>query len=370
MHSIPQTIYPSYTMPAAAPSAAHPLVGQAVKDLPEGSETEMKKAVALQAAKTQEAYDSSLKEYNSAFNAATFRAELAEQQIDGVRRKKALAITLLVASILLTVGITVAALATGAWPLLFAAVPCVAGIAYFSYIIDTANQQLRQLKMDINAPGKLQMPQLSLPVYHPERDLDLEKTRITAQNTLASTSLKEFAHSGWTTAQITNYALLDRATQLDDQSRPAFYAHCIHLIQAYGKLAAERSNYYSSADSEQSRLYSELHQWNSAQEASIHAQEMQVTYSPHLHVGRQVRITRHGHMHTYPRMHVSPTVTFTPRWQIDNMRADLHSQYARRSAEIDAWYQSTRNAIENGFTQAVDTLNRQFSTLKTKPATV
>jgi len=342
-------------------------VGTAVKDLPEGAETDMKKSVALTASRVQQKFDADLHQYEEDIEVASTRAKQALDRIDGERTGKAIAVTLLVVSILATIGAIVAAAATGILPLLFVAVPLIAVIAASSYYVHHFNTEIAQLKRDIASPSLLTKPVLNLPSYDSAKDLDLEKSRTNAQNTIATMSLEAVAQSNWSTEQLRDYALLDRVTQLDEDSRPAFYAKCIELIHSYNKIAAERLNYLNSAESEHNRLWSELHRWKQDQEAYIRSQEMQVSYT--YRAGLSVHRThhpysRHRHLVTRPTVRIVPTYTFRPNWEINRMREAADSQFAHRSSEIANWHQNTVHAIESGFNQTTQTLDHKFRELR------
>lgn len=356
--SIPKTIYPSFTLSHDKIGSVE--VGTAIKDLPPGTITEMKKRHEKATIIAKERFEIAQKEYEKDFQNASIKAEKASTLIGGTRLKKAIAITLLVASIITAVGVTLASIATGTWPLLFVALPLFVGIAPTSYFTHIFRHQTSKLEKQIEAPERLAKPQLNLPIYKEEKDLDLYQSRINAQNNLSRMTLDGIAHSGLSDEKIVSYALLDKVTDINKKKKPAFYAKTIQLANTQRNNNEEYFKLKAKANSEFHRLNSELESWKSTQETHISSQEW----------------TNFNHDLTTARYHygrppyrdnlflVSAPTSILSHWDLEQQKTELATNVARRKNEINNWHQSTLIAIETAFNEAVENINQQYQEAK------
>lgn len=132
MFSVPQHIQPVFNFTQIHPPLPPHSLGAAVKDHPNGALTakrqEVDQAIATvkekhqaEGAKASELYQAKNSQYNRDLSSAERKARAAEGQIDQVKIKKAVAITLLVLNSIAAVGLLIASAATGTLPLLLIA---------------------------------------------------------------------------------------------------------------------------------------------------------------------------------------------------------------------------------------------------------
>lgn len=380
--SIPITIHPVYSVLALD---SFPLleVGTAIKDLPEGTETAMKKAHKLaidefrekfkiDTLRAEEQYKADKLQFDSDFQAAKKRASEAEQVIDKVRHKQVWAITFLAISVVAAAGAIISAAVTHTWPILFVAAPFLIGIAPISYYVHIFRKKISSLEREINFPNQMHSPSLQLPPYHPptyspDQDLDLSQARLKAQHALASLSqLKQLAHSDYTHDQVVSYALLDKVTQMSSEKRPRFYATCLQLIISQKKIDDELSQYNTAANEEYNKLMEEARLWKSQQDTHLAQQESA------LHQQEQDLHRRRMHHMQYneerSRLGRRPVLMNGPNdFQIEHEREKVRQQrnevahtVTNRSTELTGWLRTTQVAIASNYQIANRSLEETF----------
>lgn len=359
--SIPQTIYPVFNSNIVHNNLDHLDVGKGVQDLPSGAETEMKQSHDIESARIQKQYTQDLAQYEHNFQSASVKATKASTLIDGALKKQAIAITLLVASIVAVVGIAVASIVTGTWPIAFIAVPFLIAIVPTSYYTDIFRKLVDTLEGDIKAPGRLRQPILELPVYNPRKDLDLAQSRMSAQNEIAFMTLQQIAESEWSNDEIIRYALLDKVAPLTSEQRPAFYSKCIQLINEYGKIVKEQNRYLDSAESEYKRIKHELKEWKNQQEEHIRLQEHTFHHQYEVQVRLNHARRRTGRLLVTPHMSMGRVLS---RWDLERMKAEVAEGYGRRDNEIRNWHKNTLHVINSTALQAKQNIEWQFASVK------
>lgn len=363
--SIPQTIQPVYTIPDLGSVNVMLNVGSAVKDLPPGAETTMKKANDIAVVKVTQRYQADSIQFEKDFEAAEIKAQKAEKMISSTRNKKAIAITLLVATIIATVATVVLAAVTQTWPILFIAAPCLIALVPSSYYTHIFRVSVDELEDDIAAPSKMTRPVLKLPVYDPKQDIDLQQTRVDIQNQIATMSLRQISETNLSTDAIFGYELLDRVTQIQSEKRPTFYAKCIQLINAYGRIENEYKQYFGKAEREYNKLHTELQQWKSQQDSHLQSQEFALFEQER--TARQINEARRRgecvNVHTGGFLG-----SMLSRWELDNMRSQVAEGYGRRDAQNRIWYTTTVQTIKNGYQQASTNIEEQYKLAKAAAA--
>lgn len=336
-------------------------VGSSVVDMPQGAETTMKKANLVAVTREYERFNSSSIQYEIDFKAATIKAEQAKTVVDDARKKKILAITAVAATAIAVAAVVAAAIVTQTWPILFIATPFLIGMVPASYYTHIFRKNVTSLENDIAAPQKIQKPYLNLPVYDPQRDLDLQQTRINVQNTLAQKTLKELAQVSWSNNTLINYALLDRVTVLTPEKRPVFYAKTIQLIEAYGEIVKEHNSYLSQARREFDKLDNELRSWKREQDSLISSAEYNLLEAERFQTQIDEARRRGEPAPVRPAGHFLNTIS---RWELDSQRSRVGENYGRRDAQNNTWYESTMNNINVAFSIAIAELERQYATAK------
>lgn len=365
--SIPKNFTPGYTLPADEPINNTLLVGEAIKDLPNGTETTMKKNHDVTVIQIKEKFTHNLNEYNQNFQTASLKAAEAAKLIGNARMKKAIAITLVATTAIALAGITAATLATGMSVIAFTAIPFIIGSIPTAYYARIFSKAVANLENTISAPDKLVKPKLVLPTYNPSYDLDLEQSRINVQNLLSSMTIPELAVSEWSKQDIINYALLDRVTAINPDKRPKFYARCIQLINVYGKNQAERNQLLALAKQEYRKLDSELNRWKSDQESYIQNQEWALRNKEHAQIQMQER-QKHKHQVTSLTGIVGSVSTAISRWELDRVKASVAENYGRRDTENIHWYSNTVGIIDTAYARAMTRLAVKFDQAKTAAA--
>lgn len=360
--SIPQPIHPVYTLPPSGPVGVSLNVGTAIKDMPQGADTTMKRDHNFAVIQAKERFDAAEKQYENDFQLATQKATTASNAIGDARKKKIIAITILAASIIAIVGTAIALGVSGLWPVALIAVPFLMALVPTSYYTHLFRKLVSSLENDIQAPGLLPKPVLTLPVYNPKQDLDLLQSRIDAQNILALGNLKQLAESKWSNDQITNYALLDRVTPISMDKRPQFYAKCIQLIDGFGLIMKQHTALKSQADHEFQKMDQALKEWKRDQDSYISSQEWTLREQE-----RQQAAIREARLAGRPIPVYSPLsgiATLLSRWELEKLKTTTAETYGRRDSDNRGWYRSTLVSIETTFQQASNHLEMQYSYAK------
>lgn len=365
------SISPIHTLPVVPPAAVSLNIGSAIKDAQPGSGTEMEKANSIAIKRIVEKFEADQVQYNQDLQAASLKATEASKVIGEARKNKAIAITLLVANIITIVGVSLAAVLTGTWPIAFAATPFLIGLVPTSYYTDIFCNQVSHLDRDLNAPSQLAKPAMQqLPIYNPKKDLDLKQSRIDAQNALASMTLQQIAKSEWSNQDIVNYALLDRVTVIKSEKHPAFYAKCVQLIEGYRHIVKEHHNFLEAAEREFKLIKRELKSWKEKQDAYIQSQEWvyeQRQREMERNAVQQRQARRRGeHVPVYTTVGTTMgrLANSISRRELESLKLDVAENYGRKDSENRYWYQNTLAAIHTAFNQAIDNLNQQFNEAK------
>jgi hypothetical protein len=318
-------------------------------------------------------------------------ASKASGAIGSARLKKALAITALVIAILGTIAAIAAAAATQLWPVCFAILPFAIAIVPSSIFTHIFRKQVSELEDVIAKPGTIKKPILRLPSYDPSCDLDLEESCIALQNRFSRMSIEQlhdFRTSDFNSykdladrysdmligyemrqldcdhfpEKIVGYALLDRATIIRPEKRPAFYAKSIQLIESFAKIRSELGDYTRELCETNKAMRNELKEWKSEQDDFIRSQEW------HLHAQTAAATSQ---LYRADRRRVSVigpvinTVTAAlSQWELDRMKASVAESYGRRDAEISHWFKETEQAIESAYSRAAKAIERQYAAAK------
>lgn len=334
--SIPQTIPFTYSLPTKLVENHSLIVGTAIKDMPSGAETSMKKAHALAIANAQAKFEIELANYA----AATKKIENAHIAFSEACKKKILAMTLLAITTLGAVCATVAAVLTQTGPFLFVATAFLIGIAPSSYFTHTFREIASKLEKEIPVASPIPKPVLHLPIYDPAADLDLKQTRIAAQNTLAKTTLSQIANANYPKENIVNYALLDRLTKISQAKRSSFYAKYLQLIQAQKQIDHERWHYGAQTGKEYRRLVVELHDWVKLQNSYINSQQILLKAEEQAGTGSNV---------------LDPL-----RTEIAKKRIEIGTTQNLRKLDCATWRQSMIREINDAYIKAAKELEKQF----------
>lgn len=361
--SIPQNIQPTYTIPESDPVNVFLNVGAYIKDLPENAVTAMQKTHNANVKILKEQHKADLAQFDIDFQAAEIKANSAQTIIGKMKHKKAIAITLLVATIIATVTTIVVAALTQTWPILFIAVPCLIALVPTSYYTDIFRVEVNKLENDIAAPKKMKRPVLNLPIYNPKHDLDLLKSRLDMQNSLALMSLREIHGLNMSQDTLLGYDLLNRAAVIQPEKRPAFYGKCIQLINAINQINKEYRQYSDKAEREYTKLNEELRKWKSKEDYDILTQER--TLQDHERTLREVReAQRRGelvHVHT-----TGIVGNVLSRWQLEERKADVAKNYGRRDEQISNWHAKTMQSIQKAYQEACEDIEKQYIAAKAK----
>lgn len=365
--SIPSPMSPVYTMPSAGPMATAITVGNAVKDLENSTDTQMGKAHAAAVQKAHAQFKEDQSQYKIDLESAVEKAEDAERLIGPASRKKMEAITILVANIVGVAGVVIASALTGTWPLAFMAVPFLVGMVPASYYVNIFSQSVAKLEEDRKAPHRLNKPVLRLPTYNAEKDLELRQTRLNAQNAFAEmTTLQQLAKSKWTSDEIVNYALLDRATPIDPAKRPAFYGKCIQLIKGYGVIVKEREAFLNYASGEYNQMDQRLRSWKRERLDLIESRKENIDIRGRRLPRRVRRDLNHGRVPVLPM--VKGAFLSIEKNRLYNQESDVHRDYAELSLIAKNWHANALNAINTAFNQALAHLEYQYTIAKSSAA--
>lgn len=359
--SIPQTIHPVYTIPGSSPVNVMLNVGASIKDLPPDTETTVKKANDVAVVKVKQQYEADSIQFDKDFQAAEIKAKNAEKIISNTRNKKVIAITLLVATIIATVVTIIFAAITQTWPILFIAAPCLIALVPSSYYTHIFRVSVNELEHDIEAPSKMKRPVLNLPVYNPKQDMNLLQSRIDTQNKLALMSIRQIFDANISNDEIVGYELLNEVTQIQIEKRPAFYAKCIQLINAYGQIDREYKQYCGKAESEYNKLHRELREWKSQQDSYLQSQELAL-HEQERTVRQITEARRRGEL---VNVHTRGVVgTILSRRKLDNMKSQVAEGYGRRDVQNRNWYDTTVQTIQSTYQQASANIENQYSATK------
>lgn len=361
MFSFPQRIDINYTENRSFAASGTLNIGSAVKDLEDGALTSQKQAYNDRVASIREKFERDTTEYQTKFDLATTAADEAKNHIGEARKKRGIAVTALALTIIFGVGLLVAAAITLAPPLAFAAIPFIALAVPAIVATDHFRKIASRLNDTVRAPGRLVKPQLHLPAYYTDTDLELKQTRVSVQNRLAGMTLPELATSGYSKDKMVKYALLDHAKKMNPEERPEFYSRSIKLMQNYDAAAKEHLDHQSKIAAETARLNGELNAWARAQHANIEAQE-RVLRNSRANLQRQDIDRAHG-MRVRPNFREKIDLDFA----FDNLgrqRRQVEALIDRRSGEIRVWNQNMVMQDNGNYTQVIRTLSGVYNALK------
>jgi hypothetical protein len=227
-------------------------VGNSIKDMPVGSMTSALDTHERKVEQITAKYEDDKVQYDKNLTDLNAKAKNAQKQQGEARRKRAFAITAFALSLIAVIGMTVALPSIAA--ITVAGGICL-GIAILAVTIISRlpgnlmvdyHRKMKTFKKIFDEatktePGKLKKPELVLPQYDPERDLDLKESRVKAVNKLSQMTIAQLAASGFSKDEIVNYALLDGITSIPEERRPYFYAQCVRLLNAYEKIVKEHN---------------------------------------------------------------------------------------------------------------------------------
>lgn len=365
--SIPPQIIANYPIPDPNNAGSTLSIGTAVKDMPDDSDTPMKIEHNLKVQRAQEKYSIEQTEYDHDFKRLTDIAGIAKASIGEARKKKLYAITALAATIITAVGIILATTLSGALPFAWIAVPFLIGIVPTSYYTHIFRSRVMQLESEIRAPQRLPKPVLALPTYKPSVDPDLRQTRINIQNSLAHKSLSELANAKYSDDFIVSYALLDKVTMIAPEKRPVFYAKCIQLIHAYGKICEERQRCLRMMDDSYHQLTNNLTKWKSDQDKNMRALEYALQHPEQ----SMTKTTCHMSEEKPHRTVVTSVRVVSPeesRFNLDKQKKEIERTYGAREADLRNWRINTATAINTSFGNAYNTLQQQYDHAKANAA--
>ncbi|KAF3361843.1 hypothetical protein PHSC3_001609 [Chlamydiales bacterium STE3] len=352
------SIPPIFTIPNFGQLNPSLEVGNAIKDLPIGVETSMKKANDIANKHLEKEHALGLASYENKLGKAKIGAFEAEGKIGKAKLQKGIAITMLVVNIIGAVSITVIAAVTQMWPILFFAIPCLIAIIPSSYYTHTYRNEVSKLEEAIAAPGRMSKPHLSLQKYEPEKDFELAQSRQHKQESFIGMSIREIAEKEISTRNIIDYALLDRVTAVREENRPVFYAQCVQLIKAFKRISSEKEAYSRQVQKEFGRRSQELESWKTAKERRVKIEEEALQERENDTLRQVNGFQRHG-AHVQVKNRSSNTVRLD-RTPINRKRSNLYEKYGERKAEIRNWYNTEMQRVEGGFQQAVYNLEHQY----------
>lgn len=430
--SIPHIIDPVYTL--SNTQNVNLEVGSAVKDLPQGGETVMKinydatvinshssfnseiirleklfnektsqydKDFSLEKIRLEKDFNAATTQYDKDFNAATIKSARAEKILQGERMKRMIATVILVACIIGVVGVTIAAVLTQTWPILFAVAPLLIGVVISGIYATRLIDKVYRLEDDIEAPSKIKKPSLLTPSlykpdpsmykprlylpspYTPELDLDLLETRVNLQNTLAPMTIAQLAKSGHSDKKIINYALLDKVDLISPNNRPAFYGKAIQLIHDYREMKAKHDDYVKEVNAKLNRLNKKFEDWKSKKEYDLLSQGTNLSLEEYDLLKKEKSLLWIYSLH---RRHYSPVIAVVngimSRLDIARQKvsiAENKAEFAQNQisfvrehdkikAKITSWHTSSKNAINTGYKNVVTSIENHFNQAKTAAA--
>lgn len=339
-------------------------VGEAIKDLKEGTKTAMLGAHEKKVEDLTREYQSNLEQYNSTHGKLSMDAEDAKLEISIARRKKAIAITAVAFSVIAIVGIAVATALTGVWLAGLAALPFAVTLVPASYYSHCFRSAVSQLERVIDSPNKLSRPELQLPKYDPKKDLDLKESRMQAVNQFANATLADIAKSGFSIQEIVDYDLLGRATKTAEKNKPHFYAQCVELIKGFGTLAKTHEENEKLIANEVKKQNDEVAKWNKDMESALHSDKEAIRQL-------EASIALKKATANQTQVHRVDIVTLTAnleikKVQLNQREAEFRTSYADKKAKVAAFEATVKTKNTADLNGAVEQFENAFTLLKRK----
>ncbi len=220
----------TFIVPIGQAPALNMQIGSSVKDLAQGAQTSAKRAHTNAVERITVKFNEDMAAYERKLPSLLEKKLIAERDIGDANFKSTIALIVSIASVIATVGLAITAMAVRSTPIGFAAfafgllfIPEMIALTHFSSIV-------ARLQTDIDAPTSLK-PELQLPTYKPEKDLELKETRTKILHELAQKRvLNKIADSGLSKEELVSFALLDGLAPKEEGRRAAFYAKTVQLI--------------------------------------------------------------------------------------------------------------------------------------------
>lgn len=350
-----------YTLPTTAWPETNLQIGTAIRDLPDEAETPLHQQYTHELAQAKACFEQAKIDFESDLAKAKATADEARPQIREAKSKKTRAITLFAINVMASVG----ALATlwTSFPLLaFVAIPLGIALIPVGSYCNEACDKVAKLEANIAAPNRLPRPIWSSPHYNPTNDLDLAKSRIQAQNTLAQYTIAQLAQCAWKKEQITGYALLDHVVVMKEKNRPRFYAKCLDLIHAYGNLTVEHQKFLQETSQAYHQQIQSLDKWRAEAMGEIATMQRQLQRDE-----RTYYATEAAHKLDSSK----PNVGFVGSWNLSSQRTAIETKqnktatkYANDKVAISQWYENRQKKIVQRHKQAQEAIEQEFLNTK------
>ncbi len=238
--AITERISPIYSEPPSdVPPPLKVAIGSSVKDLPVGAATTARKAHDLTVVELTEKHEADVRAHESRVAPLYQQAVIAQAKITSVQVKRVIIAIVNLASMLTGISLAVISLVTGDVRFAQAALFLCVTTYLSSSLLTSYNTERDSLQKAILAPNSGR-PILSIPLYKPETDLEIEETRREAVTKIAQTkTLQELAACKYASKTLISFALLDKIAPINEEKRAAFYAKCIQLLKAHKKISHE-----------------------------------------------------------------------------------------------------------------------------------
>jgi hypothetical protein len=340
-------------------------VGSKIKELADGSETNMKRVQNSDVAHAAADYALEMAAYKEQHLSASQKAEEAKKQIDAPLKSKAIAITVLVAAILFTIGPIIAAVMTGTFAFALFALPSLIALVPASHYTHVFRKSVADLESDIAAPGKLRSPaKRVIAPYVAANDLDLRTSRISAINELSSKTLQEINKSRFSHSQILDYALLDSVTT--PHHRAEFYSRALYLLQARKELDATQQGCTRGINTAYHIFLNQLKRWHSEQQFQISAEDATLKMEENRRLQNQISSRQGEPRPSTLRTVVSNIDLVVRRSLLEGRKQEFYTLHGRLNSEINAWQTQSLERVNNAYQSSVAQLENVY--LQTKLA--
>lgn len=344
-------------------------VGEAVKDMPDGGNTSMKASYDKVFKEAEDRFNQAHDEYDKKYSAVALTANKAITELEGLKKKKLITVTLLVAAIILAIGAVLAGLITGMLPLCFIALPFLIGIAPSSFFIHSYNNKAPKLQASIDVPGKIPAPKKDVVApYEPERDLELRSTRASVMNTLAQESLQELAQEKrWSPSEMVSYDLLDA-------NKAEFYAKVLILIETYHKNKSEKQFHEEDTEAIFQTLLEQLNLWKSSEIAQVEKSEYDLKLLESTLVeleNLKEYFSNHGSSETMSEAFLRSqrkSHVFTRKGELAVRKQLISLGEGTLAEKIKNWFQASMETLNHTYAQATQTLEKEYQNSRLAPA--
>lgn len=368
---IPTQIFPDFPLPQEESMEYRSalVVGSAIRDLEDGANTVMKRAVEEECGRLQEKHAADTSQFQLKLRGAQAEGARAALVVDKSRMYKGIAITLLVGAIVGLLSIIIVAAVTQIWPIFFAAIPFSIAIAPTSYLTHIFRVRVASLEQTIAAPGSMRAPILQLPVYNPSEDLDLYSTRQRVMTSFVCRTLKELTEvsARFPYDIIIGYALLGRLVEVGERKKSEFYQKCIDIIKLQRKINERQVLFHRKIRDEHSSCTAQLNTWKHREEGAIYREQAALNWDI---VQAQNRAydtaNRSSRVRTYQVVD-----NLSSQWNIAGRQDELSRRsasvarsFATTSDAIDEWQRATSSQLERKYNEACEVLQRRFDSVK------